>query len=223
MRTLNFRLNHTVVALVAALAAAGLPAHDVAAQHGGQGEAHGGMDAPHGKMGSPHASHGALLGHVPMAILHQQEALELSEEQVARVEALQDSVAALHERSMAAMKEARGGVEQAFGEDGIDVEAYRRAVRAAADRRVEARVRAAEIADRALGALDASQREKFLYGLHLMHRMHGAHGMGHGTQGHGMKGHGMKRGHGSMGGQCPMKQGDDHGAHGSAQASGQQS
>ena len=221
MRTLN----RTFVALVAALAAAGLLAPDAAAQHGGQGEAHGGMDAPHAKMGSPHAGHGGLLGHVPMAILHQQEALDLSEEQVERVEALQDSLAALHGRSMAAMQGARGGVEEAFGADGIDVEAYRRAVRAAADRRVEARVRTAEIADRALGVLDASQREKFLYGVHLMHRMHrmhGAHGMGHGMKGRGMEGHGMK-GHGSMGGQCPMKEGEGHGAHGEAGAPGQTS
>lgn len=188
------RSSVTILGMLAALA---MLAPAASAQEGGGHGAHGAKKGPsHGQMGG----HGAMLGHVPTAILHQQEALGLSEDQVSRVEALRDSVMALHERAMTAMQEARGGLDEAFGEDGIDVEAYRRAVRAAADRRVEARVRAAEIASGALDVLDDSQRERFLYAIHLMHRMHRMHG-GQGD------GHGMMKGHGSMGGQCPMMEG----------------
>lgn len=189
------RSSVTILGMLAALA---MLAPAASAQQGGGHGAHGAKKGSSGgQMGGMRGGHGAMLGHVPMAILHQQEALGLSEQQVSRVEALQDSVMALHERAMAAMQEARGGIEGAFGEDGIDVEAYRRAVRAAADRRVEARVRAAEIASGALDVLDDSQRERFLYAIHLMHRMHGGKG----------DGHGMMKGHGSMDGQCPMMEG----------------
>lgn len=159
-----------------------------------------------GMMGGPH---GAMLGHVPTAILHQSDALGLSDEQIARVEALRDSVAAIHETAMEAMHESHAGLEEAFTESGIDVAAYRSALRAAADRMVGAHVATAEAARSALQVLDAGQREKFLYALHVMHRMHGGDGTieGHGMmKGHGtMKGHGMMRGHGQDA-DCPMGQ-----------------
>lgn len=146
------------------------------------------------QQGPPHGQHhGALLVRVPAAILHQAGALGLSDDQVARVEALRDSIVAIHGRRMRAMQGRGGDFEEAFTDDGIDLDAYRSALRAAADRMVETRVAVAEVAQSALQVLDASQREKFLYALHVMHR-----GTGMGGRSRGMM-HGEDTMHGEGG------------------------
>lgn len=194
------RIMRTGVAALSVLAALALLAPGLAAQE--QGPPHRehrggapGMEGHPGMMGGMHGTgamggpHGAMLAHVPAAILRQAEALGLSEEQTARVEALRDSIVAVHERRMTAMRGMGAGFQEAFTDDGIDLDAYRSALRSAADRRVETRVAVAEVAQSALQVLDAPQREKFLYALHVMHR------------GPGMTRHGMMKGRGRMHGQ----------------------
>lgn len=182
----------TTLALLAAAAFLAAPA---AAQEQEGEEREGGERAAtakgpyRGAMGDMHrmhamrAGHGAMLAHVPAAILHQRGMLGLSDQQVSRLETLRDSVRTLRESGHAAMREAHGGDEGAFGEGGIDVEAYREAVRAAADRMVEHGVAMATVARDALQVLDTEQREKFVYGVHLMQRMRAHHGRGMGMMG----------------------------------------
>lgn len=166
-----------VLALAAALAAVG-PA--VAQGHGGEKGGHGGMTERGGHAMEMRGGHGAMLGHLPAAVLRQGDLLELSDDQRRRLEALRDSVEAVRRDRGGEPGAMHERAASAFGEDGIDVEAYESALRSLADRRVAARVRVARIARRALDVLDDAQREKFLYGVHLMQRMHRMHHGGHG-------------------------------------------
>ncbi len=163
------------LALAAAfVAAGGLPAQG----HDGKRGGHEAMRAG----GGMHGGHGSMLAKVPVAILHQGELLELTDDQVERLKSLKDSVKAVREGHRKDRGSMHGGMKDAFGEDGIDVQAYESALRSRADRRVAARVEVARIAQRALQVLEADQREKFLYGVHLMKRMHRGHHGGHGDR-----------------------------------------
>lgn len=186
--------HRTLAATLALLATAVLLAPPASAQEGGEEpgeddraekmERHGHAGAAKRGMHRMRGGHGAMLAHLPVAILHQQEMLELSDQQVSRLEALRDSVRAIRDRGRTAMREAHEGGEGALGADGIDVEAYRQSLRSAADRMVEHRVAVATAARDALQVLDEGQREKFLYGVHLMHRMRAHHGRDHDDRGH---------------------------------------
>lgn len=167
-----------VLALAAVFAAAGPAA---AQGHGGgkEGGGHAMEMRPGHRM---HGGHGAMLARVPSAVLHQSELLELSDDQRRRLEALEDSVEAVGRDPGVERGAMHERVTSAFGEDGIDVEAYESALRSTADRRVTRQVRVARFAQRALQVLDDAQREKFLYGVHLMQRMHRMHHGGHGAK-----------------------------------------
>lgn len=189
-------------ALGLALAALFVAGGALSAQGHGEKGGHGMMMERHDagmSAGGMHGGHGALLGHVPTAILHQAELLGLADDQEERLEALKDSLASMREARHEDRGSMREGMESAFTEGGIDVEAYESALRSMADRRISARVEVARIAERALQVLDDGQREKFLYGIHLMHRMHRMHQGGHGMMDRGMKEHrGMERGEKKM-------------------------
>lgn len=175
------------LALAAVFAAGGA----LSAQGHGEKGGHETMkrEGPGTHMGARHGGHGALLGHVPAAILHQAELLELSDGQEERVKALKDSLASMRKAHREDRGSMRERLESAFTESGIDVEAYETALRSMADRRISHRVETARIAQRALQVLDEDQREKFLYGVHLMHRMHRMHHGGHAAMGHGQEKH----------------------------------
>lgn len=186
--------HRTLAATLALLATAALLAQPASAQEGGEEpgeddraekmERHGHERAAMRGMHRMRGGHGAMLAHLPVAILHQREMLELSDQQVSRLEALRDSVRAIRDRGRTAMREAHEGGEGALGAGGIDIDAYRQSLRAAADRKVEHRVAVATAARDALQVLDEGQREKFLYGVRLMHRMRAHHGPGHDDSGH---------------------------------------
>ncbi len=166
------------LALAAVLAAGG----PLLAQAHGERAGHDMMErdghaAPGGGM---HGGHGAMLGHVPAAILHQGDLLGLTDGQKERLEALKDSLASLRESPGGDGDTRHGSVRSALTGNGIDVEAYESALRSMADRHVAARVAVARIARQSLQVLNEDQREKFLYGFRLMHRMHRMHQGGHG-------------------------------------------
>lgn len=117
------------------------------------------------------------LAHLPLLLLEQREALGLDSAQIQKLEALhvagarsdrahRGSLAAIHDRLAAAMSG-----------DHLDLDAYRDAVRAEADSMVARRMEVAGRAQRALGLLTAAQRSNALYGIRLLHVMHGG-GMG---------------------------------------------
>lgn len=179
-------------ALALGLAAAFAAAGALSAQAHGEKGSHEGME--HGmKRSGMHGGHGAMLAHVPAAILRQGELLELSDGQAERLNALKDSLEAVRQAHHGSEGPMHEEMASAFSESGIDVDAYESALRSMADRRVAARVEVARIAQRALQVLDAGQREKFLYGVHLMQRMHRMHQDGHGEMQGGKK---MREKHG---------------------------
>lgn len=187
------------LALVALLAVA--PA--VAAQHPHGGEGMGGEGSGgHGAVSMPaHMRPGALMAHVPTAILHQRDLLGLSDAQVEEIRAVQEEIPVPGE-DREEMRAAHEKLRDALGPDGIDVSAYESALRAMTDRMVGRRVEAARSARRALEVLDADQRARFLHGMRLMrrmHRMHGGAADGHGDgggRGHAPRGDGAPPGHG---------------------------
>lgn len=166
------------LALAAVLAAGG----PLLAQAHGEEGGHGMMERDGHAMpaGGMHGGHGAMLGHVPTAILHQGDLLGLTDGQKERLEALKDSLASLRESRGGDSDSKHGGMSSVLTGSGIDVEAYESALRSMADRHIAARVAVARIARRSLQVLDEDQREKFLYGFRLMHRIHRMHQGGHG-------------------------------------------
>jgi hypothetical protein len=143
------------------------------------------------------------LAHLPLMLLRQREALDLTDDQVKSLaaihaeaekamEAREGGMAALHERLMASLQ---GGQ--------LDVAAYEQAVRAEADSMVARRTAVARRAQRALSVLTPGQRSNAIYGLRLMHlhmmqggMMHGGMMDGHGGTMDGPRGmtHGGKAG-----------------------------
>lgn len=187
------------LALAALLA--GAPALAAQHPHGGSGM-DGGSPGPHGAGSMPaHMRPGALMAHVPTAILHQSDLLDLSDAQVEEIRAVREAMPTPGE-AREEMRAAHEQLRSALGPDGIDVSAYESALRTMTDRMVRRRVEAARSARRALEVLDAGQRSRFLHGMRLMrrmHRMHGGgmdgHGGGHGRDGAPDGGHGGRSGH----------------------------
>lgn len=178
-----------------ALAALLVGAPALAAQHphGGNGM-DGESPGPHGAGSMPaHMRPGALMAHVPTAILHQSDLLGLSDAQVEEIRAVREAMPTPGE-AREEMRSAHEQLRSALGPEGIDVSAYESALRTMADRMVRRRVEAARGARRALDVLDAGQRSRFLHGMRLMRRMHRMHGDGMDEHGGGMDGHGS--GHG---------------------------
>lgn len=184
MRSVTVDASRFLPLVLAGLVAGALPlsAQGHPERHGQRGHrdmpdrpARKGMTGGHG-----HGMH--LIAHLPTALLHQKELLELTDRQVEEIEAVRQ------EMEEARSHRGEGGsaheeIASAFGPAGLDVSAYEEALREAARRRIDARVAAARRAQRALEVLDADQRARFLYGLRLMHRMHRMHGMRGGMHG----------------------------------------
>ena len=140
------------LALAAVLAAAGAAA---AQGHGGEKGGHGGMEerGGHGmemqRGHRMHGDHGAMLGRVPAAVLRQGELLELSDDQRRRLEALSDSVETVRRDRGGERGATRQRLASAFGENGIDVEAYESALRAIRATRTRCAIRRSAVARRA--------------------------------------------------------------------------
>ncbi len=164
------------------------------------------MRAHHGAgmMGAAGLMPGRMMGMMvsaptPGHILMQGEVLGLSDDQAARLEAIQEDLRAVHQRHMEEIGPIRDRLETALdAESGIDVSAYESALKELSDHHVQMAVTMARSSQEALDVLADEQRSRVRYGMRLMRHM-----MGQGMMGR-MMGHGMMRG-------FMMPEGDDDG------------
>lgn len=171
-------------ALAAALALAVLTPGPALAQehHGGEAEAeesrqgmmmnHGPM--AHDRMGPDHRSAmmaAMAFGPGPMMLLHQKDALGLTEDQASRLDSLRAGMHETMEEHRSAMEEVHGAMKElaASGEPGMD--RFRELLERMADARVELAVEMARTHRRAMDVLTEEQRSNARYGMKLMHRM----------------------------------------------------
>lgn len=173
----------------------------VAQQHGhaqDQGEMHG----MHGAGAAAQHCSGMSGGMSATTALQHRSDLQLSPDQVARLEAIQEEARAAAtphmEEAMSARAEAMGSLESAEP----DLQGYESSLRRAADHMVQAHVAMAENTIGARGVLTAEQREKLAEFSHQMDGMMGDMGHTGGSMHQGMQ-------HGGMAGMmdCPMMQG----------------
>jgi Spy/CpxP family protein refolding chaperone len=187
-------MGRTIAGLVAAVALAAGP---LAAQEqpadtsGGMGMMQGGMmqggmmqmmQGMHGQAGMMGGMMGMAGG--PALMLRLQESLELSEDQVERLEALRDSAqAGMHSHMMQAMQSVSVAGE-VLAAPSPDLEAYEAALREAADHVVVGHTVAAQVAVHARQVLNAEQRERLDLALDRVREM--GSGMGPGPMMPGM-------------------------------------
>lgn len=125
-----------------------------------------------------------VMGLQPAALLGSASVLELSDEQVQRLEALESEGHAAHREHAQSAMEARMRAASALQGDLPDLEAYSEAVTEAAHHMAMAHIGMARTAMEARGVLTPSQREKVMAATSMMKGMQGMKMM-HGPTGDG--------------------------------------
>ena len=180
----------TTAALTALLLAApGLQAQG-GGMHGGHGqESDEDRSGQHGMMGQGmmgqmgqgqmgrHIGMMAMGGPGPAMILRMDDALDLTQEQTSRLEALQEEVASTHRERMQETMSARREAASALEGDAPDFAAYEDALSRAASSMVQAHVTMARTSAEARQLLTEEQRQELHHGMRMMRRMMGGQGM----------------------------------------------
>ena len=118
-----------------------------------------------------------MMGANPSMLLAQGDVLELTDDQVARLEKLQEEQAmmrGMHE----GMTAARSQMRDAMAADSLDMEAYRKAVEAMADQMTGHHMQMARFHEQVLNVLTPGQRGKVRTGMQMMRHMMDGSGMG---------------------------------------------
>ena len=139
-----------------------------------------GQDHPMGQMSTPmhgmmqstdmpmmQMMHSTAMTPAPRMLLAQREPLKLSDQQVDRLEKLQeqlDTAVAKHHEEMGPLHEQLAGLRTS---EEVDVERYEDLLRQAADRHVALHVERARIGEAALQLLDEEQRSNVRYGMRM--------------------------------------------------------
>lgn len=159
----------------------------------------------------------------PRMLLHQQDVLDLSQEQIQQLEQLQARAEELHSTHRSEMTSVRDQLQELRGSDALDLERYESLLREQADLRVDMQVQAARIHREAFEVLTDEQRSNVRYGMRMMRS---ESGMSRGMPGRGSGMMGMEQGMGQpqmMGmmmrmhrqmhaGDCPMASDDASGS-----------
>lgn len=163
-----------------------------------------GMDMMHS-----HMQHG------PAMLLRQRDALELSNEQIERLEELEGRVDDLHSSHMSELAPVREQLKALHGSDELDKDRYEELLQRQANLRVEMMVEMADVHQASFAVLTDEQKSNVRYGMRMMRSMQGDAEMpGRGMMenmrdGMGMDGSGMMqkmRGmHQHMHEDCPLK------------------
>ncbi len=132
---------------------------------------------------------GMMSSRGPSMILKQKEALELTEAQVQRLEALQKEVSEAREAHMKEMSPVKKQVGEALEGDKPDLSRYESALKKVADGHVRMQVDMARFSEQALEVLTAEQRSNVRYGM----RLKGGMKCGEMMQGGGMMGGGSQQ------------------------------
>lgn len=130
----------------------------------------------------------------PVMLLHQKEALGLSEEQASRLDSLRAATVGTMEEHRSAMEEVHVAMKELAASEEPGMDRFRDLLERMADARIALAVDMARIHRRAMDVLTEEQRSNARYGMKLMHRMmmQRHHGEGHG--------HMEDRGHDGAGG-----------------------
>lgn len=180
----------TTTSLVSAflVLAAGLPAQDrqtpddtaaaragqqmmMPGMMGGMMGAMDGMAGPGGMMGMMGQQMAMMGAPGPGMLLRMRDALELTDDQVSRLEALQEEVSTARQQHMQpAMTAHRSAMEALQGEP-ADLQAYEESLREAAQHMVQAHVEMARFGTEAHGVLTPEQRQQLQEGMRMMRGM----------------------------------------------------
>jgi len=116
----------------------------------------------------------------PTMLLRTRDALELTDDQVSRLEAIRDEHAGAPRQAMTAAMSAHRRAAEALHGDSPDFGAYEDALGEASDHMVRAHVAMARAAVQARAVLTPEQRERLHSGMQMMREMMGGRGMGPG-------------------------------------------
>lgn len=159
-----------------------------------------------GQRGMGHGMMGMMMaGPGPAFILRQKDALNLSDQQVQRLEALNQQLTEGRQAHMREVAPIHEQLSAALEGDRPDVAKYEAALKKLAEHHVGMQVQAARFSVQALDVLTPEQRANVRYGMRLMREMMGGGMMGGGMGGMGMMQGTMGGGMGRMGPEgCPM-------------------
>ncbi len=137
-----------------------------------RGTGHGMMG--HGMMG-PRMG---MMGASPSMLLAHRDVLELTGEQVTRLEELREKHQGMMKGMHKGMMAVRSQMHGAMSADSLDMEDYRSAAEAMADQMVGHHVQMARFRKQVLDVLTSEQREKLRTGMQMMRHMIGGRGTG---------------------------------------------
>lgn len=121
-----------------------------------------------GQQGQMMGAMGMMPGPGPTMILQQREALELTAEQVEKLEALQERVAERRAAHMAAMRPLHERLGELAAEPDPDLDAYETTLRSLADERVAWHMAMARSGQEARETLTAEQRDNLQVGMRFV-------------------------------------------------------
>lgn len=137
-----------------------------------------------GRLGGMMTGHAMMMGAGPSPgmLLQRRDALELTDDQVARLEEIRDEASGAMQGHMTVMMSARREAAEALQDETPDLDAYEEALERAASQMVQAHMAMARTADRTHDVLTAEQwekvREQGMTGHPGMMRHHGGAGSG---------------------------------------------
>jgi len=114
-----------------------------------------------------------MMGTSPSMLLSQRDVLELTEDQVAQLEELQQKQQGMMQGMHAGMMAVRSQMQDVMAADSLDMDAYRKAVEAMADQMVGHQMQMARFREQVLDVLPPEQREKVRTGMQMMRHMMG--------------------------------------------------
>ncbi|NIT86058.1 MAG: periplasmic heavy metal sensor [Gemmatimonadetes bacterium] len=120
----------------------------------------------------------------PTMLLRMRDALELTDDQVSRLEAIREDHSGDHRAAMGSAISAHRRAAEALHGASPDFQAYEDALGEAADHMVRAHVTMARASVQAREVLTAEQRERLHSGMRMMQEMMGEPGMGPGMMRH---------------------------------------
>lgn len=142
---------------------------------------HGTMHGRQGMMGMRRGMGPAtmgLMGPGPAMLLSQRDVLELTGDQVARLEELREKKQSMMKGMHEGMSAVRSRMQDVTAADDLDLEAYRSALESMADQMVGHHMQMARFRGQVLDVLTSEQRAKLQTGMKMMRHMMGGRGMG---------------------------------------------
>jgi Spy/CpxP family protein refolding chaperone len=147
--------------------------------HGMKGESAAMMRGGMGMMGGMSMmARSGMMGANPSMLLAQKDVLELTDDQVQRLERLEEKQKGMMEGMHESMMTVRSQMRDAMAAAPPDMDAYRSALEEMADRMVSHHMQRARFQQQVLDVLTSEQREKLQTGMQMMRHMMGGHGTG---------------------------------------------